>query len=122
MKKPNQAIDARSVELIRQVREIIQNARTLAGRSIDAAQVSMSYAIGQRIVEHEQKGEHRAAYGQKVIAMLSKAMSAEFGRGFSARNLALMRKFYVMYSPRITKIAPTRRRKVDFAVSDCKIC
>ena len=101
MKKINQTIDVQPDDLIRQVREIILAARLFAGRSIDAAQVSMCFSIGKRIVEHEQQGEHRAAYGQRVITTLAKAMSVEFGRGFSKRNLELMRRFYITYSPRI---------------------
>lgn len=103
MKKTTE-IDVESTELIRQVREIILAARSLAARSIDIVQVGMNYAIGQRIVEHEQGGETRAAYGKKIIPVLAKTLTAEFGRGFSTRNLALMRKFYVVYSPRIADL------------------
>ena len=88
-------------ELLRHIREIILSARSLAARSVDTVQVSMNYAIGQRIVEHEQRGEQRAAYGQRVLSSLAKALAAEFGRGFSASNLKLMRQFYMVYSPRI---------------------
>lgn len=36
---------------------------------------------------------------------LALAMSSEFGRGFSATNLRLMRQFYLVYSPRILQTA-----------------
>jgi predicted nuclease of restriction endonuclease-like (RecB) superfamily len=104
MKKSNQVIDVQPTELIRDIRDIIIAARAIAARSIDAVQVSMCFSIGKRIIEHEQQGEQRAAYGQKIIAVLAENMTSEFCRGFSARNLALMRKFYVMYSSRVTQI------------------
>lgn len=87
--------------LLHHIREIILSARSLAARNVDTVQVSMNYAIGQRIVEHEQQGEQRAAYGKRVLVSLAKALSAEFGRGFSTTNLSLMRQFYMVYSPRI---------------------
>lgn len=50
---------------IRNIREIVISARALAVRSVDSVQASMNFAIGRRIVEHEQGGEKRAAYGKK---------------------------------------------------------
>ena len=88
-------------ELVQQVREIVLSARALAARSVDTAQVAMNFAIGQRIVEHEQGGDRRAAYGKQIMEHLAQSMTSEFGRGFSKRNLALMRQFYLMYSPRV---------------------
>lgn len=61
----------------------------------------MNFTIGQRIVEHEQGGDRRAAYGKQIMEHLAQSMTSEFGRGFSKRNLALMRQFYLMYSPRV---------------------
>jgi predicted nuclease of restriction endonuclease-like (RecB) superfamily len=100
MKLSSPTIDAASIDLTRRVREIILSARALAARSIDTVQVSMNFAIGQRIVEHEQAGEKRAAYGQQVLEGLADALTAEFGRGFSRRNLYSMRQFYLAYKSR----------------------
>lgn len=88
-------------DLVQQVREIVLSARALAARSVDTAQVAMNFAIGQRIVEHEQGGDRRAAYGKQLMEHLAQSMTSEFGRGFSKRNLALMRQFYLLYSPRV---------------------
>lgn len=79
--------------LLHHIREIILSARSLVARSVDTVQVSMNYAIGQRIVEHEQQGEQRAAYGKKVLPILTEALTAEFGRGFSVTNLSLCASF-----------------------------
>lgn len=91
--------------LVQQVKEIILSARALAARSVDTVQVAMNFSIGRRIVEHEQGGDKRAAYGKQIVEHLAQAMSSEFGRGFSATNLWLMRQFYLAYSPRILQTA-----------------
>lgn len=38
-------------------------------------------------------GDERAAYGEEVVAEVAKALTAEFGRGFSKRNLHYMARF-----------------------------
>ncbi|MDI9469686.1 MAG: PDDEXK nuclease domain-containing protein, partial [Bacillota bacterium] len=58
------------------------------------------FEIGRRIVEHEQGGEERAEYGKALLKELSAALTAEFGRGFSKRNLEYMRRFYLAYQDR----------------------
>jgi hypothetical protein len=57
----------------------------------------MNFAIGRRIVDHEQAGEKRAAYGQRVLESFAEALTSEFGRKFSKRNLNLMRQLYLAY-------------------------
>lgn len=100
---PKQSIitTSETTNLVQQVREIVIAARTLAAQSVDTIQVAMNFTIGQRIVEHEQGGDRRAAYGKQIMEHLAQSMTSEFGRGFSKRNLALMRQFYLMYSPRV---------------------
>jgi len=44
--------------------------------------VEAYWLIGKRIVEEVQQGEHRANYGDQVIKNISKALTAEFGKGF----------------------------------------
>jgi predicted nuclease of restriction endonuclease-like (RecB) superfamily len=60
--------------------------------------VQTYFNIGKSIVEEEQNGNERAAYGKYLISELSKKLSEEFGKGFSKRNLEQMRQFYITYS------------------------
>lgn len=53
--------------------------------------------IGRLIVEDEQQGESRAAYGKQQLQQLSKELTAKFGKGFDVRNLRNMRKFYQVF-------------------------
>jgi predicted nuclease of restriction endonuclease-like (RecB) superfamily len=48
-------------------------------------------------VEDEQKHESRAEYGKQTLKTLSKALSEEYGKGFSRSNLQNMRQFYLAY-------------------------
>ena len=49
------------------------------------------------IIEEEQDGKERAAYGKYILKELSKRLTQKFGRGYSYDNLKLMRKFYLVY-------------------------
>ena len=87
--------------LVTEVRHLIQSARRGVASVVDTFQVLTNFEIGRRIVEHEQKGEKRAGYGQEMLKALSAALAHEFGSGFSMTNLKLMRQFFVEYRPRI---------------------
>ena len=60
------------------------------------AQVQFGWEIGRRLVEEEQSGEMRAAYGSELIRKVSKAMTKKYGAGFSVSNLWKMRQFYLL--------------------------
>ncbi len=80
--------------LLHQLRELIQQARQEALRAVDVVQVRTSWEVGRRIVEFEQGGLARAAYGAGLLADLAKRLTAEFGKGFDASNLYKMTQFY----------------------------
>ena len=87
--------------LIAEVRSLIRSARYAAASTVNTLQVLTNFEIGRRIVEHEQKGEKRAGYGQELLKELSAHLSEEFGKGFSVSNLQLMRKFFIENPSRI---------------------
>jgi len=98
--------------LIAEVRNLIQSARRGVASVVDTFQVMTNFEIGRRIVDHEQKGEKRAAYGAEVLKALSARLTEEFGRGFSEDNLALMRRFYLAFAGRF-QISETVSRKLE---------
>lgn len=87
--------------LIAEIRDLILAARATVARGVNLVQVHTNFEIGRHIVEYEQQGQERAAYGQEVIQALAERLTAEFGRGFSQSNLKLMRSFYLQYQQRI---------------------
>jgi len=80
--------------LLESLRGLILQARQKALRSVDAIQVQTCWQIGRHIVEFEQGGQARAAYGKRLLAELAEALTREFGKGFDASNLRYMRLFY----------------------------
>ena len=85
------------MQIISDISHILRQAQQNAYRSINQAMVQAYWLVGRRIVEEEQQGESKAAYGKGVIKNLSEALQAEFGKGFSERNLENMRAFYLQY-------------------------
>ena len=88
-------------ELMTDLRRLIQSARRGVAAMVDTFQVMTNFEIGRRIVEHEQKGAKRAAYGAEVLKELSARLTEEFGRGFSAVNLSNMRRFFLLWQERV---------------------
>lgn len=89
---------ARSAEpLYREIRAVLDSARTGALRAVNAAMVQAYWNVGRLIVEHEQGGTKRAAYGETVMEDLARRLSADFGRGFTVSNLRYMRQFFLAF-------------------------
>ena len=79
------------------VSEVLAQARKNAKTAVNLAMVYAYYEIGRMIVEEEQHGQNRAAYGKQILRELSKYLSEKYGKGYSAENLKLMRRFYNVY-------------------------
>ena len=84
-------------DLLNALRRLIEQGRQRALRAVDMVQVQTCWEIGRHIVEFEQGGEVRAAYGKKLLPRLSETLSREFGKGFDDRNLRNMRAFYLAF-------------------------
>lgn len=84
--------------LYREVRAVLESARSTAARAVNTAMVHAYWQVGRLIVEHEQGGGRRAGYGQASIARLAERLTRDFGRGFDERNLWYMRSFFEGFS------------------------
>ena len=80
------------------VSEVLAQARKNAKTAVNLAMVYAYYEIGRMIVEEEQHGQNRAAYGKQILQELSKYLNEKYGKGFSTTNLRQMRNFYMIYS------------------------
>jgi len=85
-------------ELYQQIHGILHAARQQSYRAVNTAMVEAYWQIGRRIVDHEQGGEARAAYGQGVLAALAARLTEDFGKGFTTANLRNFRQFYLTFS------------------------
>lgn len=83
--------------LIDNISLAINDARRKVASNINTAMTQTYWQIGKYIVEYEQGGQAKVAYGTSTLTMLSKQLTARFGRGFSRPNLVNMRKFYLLY-------------------------
>jgi predicted nuclease of restriction endonuclease-like (RecB) superfamily len=90
--------------LLTEVRQLVQSARRSISTIVDTFQVMTNFEIGRRIVEHEQKGAKRAAYGTELLKELSTRLNEEFGRGFSRSNLQAMRNFFIEWKDKVPQI------------------
>lgn len=83
--------------LLSSLREVIKTARQQVMHAVDVVQVQTCWTVGQHIVEFEQGGAARAAYGSRLLSDLAESLTAEFGKGFDDRNLRHMRAFYTLF-------------------------
>ena len=83
--------------LYQRVREILEQSRLRAARSVNTEMVRAYWLIGQVIVEQEQKGKSRADYGERLIESLSERLTADYGKGFTLTNLKYMRQFFLTF-------------------------
>ena len=79
------------------IKAILEQARGKARSAVNTAMVEAYWLIGQRIVQEEQQGQHKAQYGTRLLENLSRALSESFGKGFSYANLRNFRQFYLTY-------------------------
>lgn len=89
---------ASATALYNEIKEILQEARQSAYRSVNFAMVVAYWRIGKRIVEEEQKGKTKAAYGTALLKELSAQLTRDFGKGYSETNLKYFRQFYITFS------------------------
>jgi len=82
-------------DLVAALGRLITDARRSSARAVNAVMTATYWEVGRRIVDFEQHGERRAAYGEELIKRLARDLTDRFGRGFSARNLAQMRLFFL---------------------------
>lgn len=83
--------------LINEIKEILDMARRNVAREVNNELIVSYWKIGEIIVRYEQNESIRAKYGEQTLKQMSKALTAEFGKGFSRSNLQNMRAFYLCY-------------------------
>ena len=94
---PSAGEAARYEAIFDEVSEIVEAARRSAARSVNAVMTAAYWLIGRHIAELEQEGRSRAEYGKQTVERLAADLSARYGRGFSVRNVWLMRAFYLSW-------------------------
>ena len=83
--------------VINEIKEVLVSARTNVARQVNSELLTAYWNIGRIICEYEQSDPERADYGKRTIKELSRALTQEFGKGFSRSNLQNMRQLYLAY-------------------------
>jgi len=83
--------------LLTELREVISKAREGVATAVNSALVMLYWHVGDRILR-EILRDQRGDYGQHVVADLARALSAEFGSGYSKANLSRMVQFASSFS------------------------
>jgi predicted nuclease of restriction endonuclease-like (RecB) superfamily len=84
-------------DLFDHICSLLLAAKSQVRQTVNTAMVQTYWHIGRLIVEDEQGGQKRAAYGKQVLAGLSKRLTTEFGAGFSVQSLWNYRQFYTQF-------------------------
>ena len=93
----NLIIDQADTSFVGDLKIIVGSAREYSYRAANLMQVVSNWLVGWRIVEQEQQGSKRAEYGKHIIALASKALTEEFGKGYSETNIRSFRRFYLEF-------------------------
>jgi predicted nuclease of restriction endonuclease-like (RecB) superfamily len=83
--------------LVNQIGSLLQKGKRQAAQSVNTILVHTYWLIGSHIVNFEQGGREKAAYGSFLFEKLSKDLTRLYGKGFSRSNLLYMRKLYLFF-------------------------
>lgn len=100
---------------VEDIKQIVATAKTQAYKAVNLMQVASNWLLGWRIVEQMQHGQERAEYGAYVIKLASKALTEEFGEGYSEQSLRFCRQFYLTFNDLPIRSTP-------WSESDNEIC
>jgi len=96
------------------VAQVIEQTRAGIERTVNLSMCVNYYEVGRMIVEREQSGESRAAYGAKVLERLSGYLTERCGKGWSLANVKNARQFYNVYSPAIRQTSISESNRLGF--------
>ena len=77
--------------------QIIEQAQESAYRQVNETLIKRNWLLGMRI-QHDVLKDKRAEYGEQVVKVLAKELTAKYGEGFTWRNLYNYIDFYSTYS------------------------
>lgn len=84
-------------QFYKDVRDILENARSNAYMMANDIMTYAYWNVGKRIVEQELKGSAKAKYGSYIIKRLAQELSDQYGTGFSIANIKNCRQLYVTF-------------------------
>jgi len=95
-------------QLLGDIRQLIEASRADLAIAVNSALTLLYWNIGHRIRTEVLQGE-RAAYGEQIVSALARQLEADYGRGFSAKNLRHMLRFAEIF-PEADIVSAVRRQ------------
>ncbi|MDO9147069.1 MAG: DUF1016 N-terminal domain-containing protein [Hydrogenophaga sp.] len=86
MPTPATTAPTAATPLLAEVRQLIDAARQRVASAVNAELTQLYWHIGRRISAELLQGQ-RGTYGQQVVAELARQLTADFGKGWSERQL-----------------------------------
>ena len=90
----NKDLTQNTSRILQRIQKILEEARYKVHRTANTEMLRAYWSIGREIVEEEQKGKDRAAYGSALLEELASRLTELYGKSFSSRHLRYMRQFY----------------------------
>jgi len=99
-------------ELINDLRQIIDSARSHVAATANYELTAMYWNIGNRI-NRDMLNNERAEYGKQIVSQVATELQQEYGKGFEERTIRRMMQFAQMFpdfqivSPLVSKLSWT---------------
>lgn len=94
--------------LLGDIRQLIEQSRQQLASTVNSALTLLYWHIGQRIRTEVLQGQ-RAGYGEHIVSAVARQLEAEYGRGFSEKNLRHMLRFAEAFPDEQTVSAARRQ-------------
>ena len=91
------ATGQQETQLFQDACKIIEQAQESAYRQVNETLIKRNWLLGLRI-QHEVLNNKRAEYGEQVVKVLAKELTAKYGEGFTWRNIYNYIDFYSSYN------------------------
>jgi len=85
------------VSWMKDVDDILQLGLIHAASAVHAVAVMTFWKVGRRIVEEEQSGTRRAAYGENLLERLAVYLRTKYEGQYTSRKLREYRQFYILF-------------------------
>lgn len=106
--------------IFEEIKSLVNSSREIVYTTVNTEMLNLYWNIG-KIIMRIQEGKERAIYGEALLQKLSEKLTNEFGKGFSARNLRTMRKFYNIFSISETLSRKFKRYNLEDSVFQIKL-
>ena len=103
------------VPAVSEIRSLLEASRKNVAQQVNQELLSTYWKIGEVVVRCEQNDSIRAAYGEKTLSQLSRALTKELGKGFSRSNVFYY--YYIVISGKCQQIKIFTHKMRQFYLS-----